>query len=120
MVSGQREGLASGEVIVREAAAFSVEFVEKMNEKFPKVKPGDYEYAVVPGRKYDKIVRRNPDVPLAMSAEAFVDPENGLVYKPAGWSAPAKGPRYSLVEQGVEYVVAKADRHGGYLYVGRG
>lgn len=105
---------------MREAAAFSVEFVKQMNEKFPPKNAWDGKYDVVPGKRWDKIVRVNKDNPLALSVEAFVDPENGLMYKPAGWSAPAKKPRYSLVEQGVEYVVAKADRTGGYLYAGRG
>jgi hypothetical protein len=100
---------------MREAAKVSVEFVQQMNEKFPRVNEWDEEYAVVVGKRWDKIVKRRPNDPYAMSAEAFVDPENGLMYKPAGWSAPAKGARFDLTK-GVEKVVAMANRSGGYLY----
>jgi|13_taG_2_1085334.scaffolds.fasta_scaffold23601_1 hypothetical protein len=47
---------------------------------------------VKPGRKYAKLVLERPNG-NGGSVFAFVDRETGLVYKPAGWSAPAKHAR---------------------------
>jgi hypothetical protein len=100
----------------RQPAEVSVQFVQQMNEKFPIKNAWDRQYKVVAGRRYDKVVTFSAANPLGMAAEAFIDPENGDMFKPAGWSGPAKGVRYNLVRQGVAAVVGKADNLGGYLY----
>ena len=54
------------------------------------------------------------------SSEAFVDPENGDVYKAANWNKPAKGARFNLLDEGsFERMLAGVMKcpHGGYLYV---
>jgi hypothetical protein len=52
------------------------------------------------------------------SVHAFVD-ANGLVYKSAGWTAPAKGARYDLLnDESFEAILKDATWSGGYLYAG--
>jgi hypothetical protein len=74
----------------------------------------DFVYAK--GKKYAKIIHiTNPGG--SKSAHAFVDMNNGDVYKSASWSAPAKGIRYNLLEDASrEEMYRRADWAGGYLY----
>lgn len=82
------------------------EFIDGLNAKF-----ADYgTFTVNPGKKYDKIVVTT-NLGSQGSVYAFVDVD-GNVYKAAGWSAPAKGIRYTSVAA----ALAKADRFGGFLY----
>lgn len=53
----------------------------------------DYDFVIEPGRKFLKIVMVNNQ----RSVHAFVDKNNGDLYKAASWRAPAKGVRYNLV-----------------------
>jgi len=68
------------------------------------------------GRKYHKIYmtingRRD-------SIHAFIDKNNGYVYKPASVKAPAKGVRYNLlIISEREEMLEKCDWAGGYLYL---
>lgn len=52
-------------------------------------------FATRVGKRYVKVVRDEPRTGGA-SVEAFVDPETGNVFKPDGWTRPAKGVRYNL------------------------
>lgn len=73
-------------------------------------------YEVETGRKYHKIVRL--EACGGRSVHAFVDRETGYVYKPASWRSPAKGIRYSLLDdRSYEACINRADWAGGYLYV---
>jgi len=70
------------------------EFVEKlqmmMNDNYlPSNTP---KVTVKMGRKYAKIICRD-------SVYAFVDVNNGNIYKPAGWKAPAKHARGNIFDQ---------------------
>ena len=48
---------------------------------------------------------------------AFIDRNNGEVFKPASWQAPAKGVRFNLLlDQSREWLYEHADWAGGYLY----
>jgi hypothetical protein len=71
------------------------------------------QYAVESLRKYYKIIQVGE---YQRSVHAFIDKKTGDVYKPAGWSGPAKIARYNLVEQ-FDEVLEKADCFGGYLYL---
>lgn len=75
----------------------------------------DAEFYVKRGRKYLKIIFK--DAGGQQSAHAFVDRNNGEVFKPASWKAPAHGVRFNLMfEQSREWLYEHADWSGGYLY----
>lgn len=66
------------------------------------------------GRKYDKVVHT---LGSQTFVHAFVEKETGLVFKPAGFNAPAKGARYNLsTAEGFAATVEAANWSGGYLY----
>ena len=76
----------------------------------------DVEFYVKTLRKYYKIVFK--DAGGQQSVHAFVDRENGDLYKPASWRAPAKIARYNLLnEEHTEWLYQNADWSGGYLYL---
>jgi hypothetical protein len=50
-----------------------------------------YSYAI--GKRWIKVIRHDG---VQYSVYAFIDPENGDMYKPAGWQAPAKHARANL------------------------
>jgi len=48
---------------------------------------------------------------------SFVDRETGDVFKPAGWSGPAKGARYNLLDAAsLARLLDRVDIYGSYLY----
>lgn len=68
------------------------------------------------GKRYYKIGQIR-DGKIA-SAEAFIDKNTGDVYKPEGWSKPAKRVRYNLLDRlSRENCLFKADQYGSYLYL---
>ena len=69
----------------------------------------DFNVTISKGRKYFKIVTDN-------SVHAFVDVNNGDVYKPASYNKPAKHVRYNLL-QDPQDCFNKCDWSGGYLYL---
>ena len=69
----------------------------------------DFNVTISKGRKYFKIVTDN-------SVHAFVDVNNGDVYKPASYNKPAKHVRYNLL-QDPQDCFDKCDWAGGYLYM---
>ena len=69
------------------------------------------QYSIRTGRKYHKIVEGEG------TAHAFVDKNTGEVYKPSGWSSPAKGVRFDLrIIKEREWLYENAEFTGGYLY----
>ena len=73
-----------------------------------------YDYRVIncevkKGKKYWKLIFDN-------SVHAFVDVNNGDVFKPASWNKPAKHVRYNLLTN-PEICFSKCDWAGGYLYI---
>lgn len=73
-------------------------------------------FSSVKGRKYIKVVHRyNSSKEGDYSVHCFVDAQTGDVFKPASWSAPAKGVRYNLLRN-PEACYQKADWSGSYLY----
>ena len=69
----------------------------------------DYNVTIKKGRKYYKVITEN-------SVHAFVDVNNGDVYKPASWNKPAKHVRYNLLTNPQD-CFNKCDWAGGYLYI---
>ena len=64
------------------------------------------------GRKYWKINETNGGV------HAFIDRNNGNVFKPASYKSPAKHVRYNLLdESSFNNCLSRADWAGGYLYL---
>ena len=61
------------------------------------------------GRKYWKVITDN-------SVHAFVDVNNGDVYKPESYNKPAKHVRFNLL-QDPQDCFNKCDWAGGYLYL---
>lgn len=81
-----------------------------LNKRAPQ-SPHKISFTVNYGKKYAKIVSDTTGV------HAFIDPETGAVYKPAGWKAPAKGVRFNLLNDASREACFKyADYAGGYLY----
>ena len=69
----------------------------------------DYNVTIKKGRKYYKVITEN-------SVHAFVDVNNGDVYKPASWNKPAAIVRYNLLTNAQD-CFNKVDCCGGYLYI---
>ena len=69
----------------------------------------DFNVEIKKGRKYYKIITDN-------SVHAFVDVNNGDVYKPASWNKPAKHVRYNLLTNPQD-CFNKVSWSGGYLYL---
>ena len=94
---------------VNEAA---VELCKILKSDYDKSYNRDTRFIAHPGRKYIKIVMIGEHTE---SVHAFVDKENGDLYKPASWQAPAKGVRFNLLKD-MEVLKKNADWAGGYLY----
>ena len=90
--------------------ALLCECLEKnSNRRYPNGE--GFRFNIKTGRKYHKIVEGEG------SAHAFVDKNTGEVYKPASWSAPAKGVRFDLrIIKEREWLYENAEFTGGYLY----
>lgn len=76
------------------------------------------KYYVERGRKYHRVVQHDRSLCTASdssrSVHAFIG-EDGMLYKAAGWKAPAKGARYNL-ETDMDVIRQRFDPHGSYLY----
>lgn len=85
------------------------------------------EFALQPlarGARYQRVARVDAQG-KPTSVHAFLEPATGLIFKPAGWKAPAKGARYDLTDPASyqALLTAAAGPHayaGGYLYATRG
>ena len=75
----------------------------------------DYDFFIVEGRKYLKIVMNAQG---SKSVHAFVDKKTGEVYKSASYKSPAKGVRFDLrLIKDREWLLENADWAGSYLYM---
>ncbi len=74
-----------------------VEFVEKLNEKWPKVEFG-HSFMFTEGKKYWKICMTRDGVKPS-SSYGFVDRSNGDLYKAASFAAPAKHVRGNINDE---------------------
>jgi hypothetical protein len=94
------------------------ESVEWHQEQIDKLCEGEGvdQFTYTKGKKYAKIIHISSGG--QRSAHAFVDMNNGDVYKSATWSAPAKnGVRYNLMDDSSrEQMYKRADWCGQYLY----
>ena len=95
---------------------FVDEYVKVLNDK-----TDSYNFYTRRGQRYIKItevvVDRDGKNTNQVSVHCFVDKNTGLVYKAAGWNAPAKGARYDLLDEASrKRCFANADPYGSYLY----
>ena len=71
------------------------------------------DYVINEGKKYNKIVM----IDNQRSVNAFVNKENGDVYKAASWASPVRDARYNLLLDDARAVLFDAvDPFGSYLY----
>jgi len=77
--------------------------------------PETYRWSVEFGRKYAKLVMHAGPTSHG-SVHAFVNLENGDLLKAAGWKAPAKGARGSVLGLGMADIKDRFDWSGRYLY----
>ena len=95
---------------------FVKEYLEVLNNK-----TNDYNFYKREGKRYIKITKvvvdrdgKNTD---QLSVHSFVDRGTGLVYKAAGWNAPAQGARFDLLDEASrKRCFENADPYGSYLY----
>ena len=72
------------------------------------------QFIIETGRKYHKVIMVDSN---QRSVHCFVDKMTGDVYKSASWKAPARGVRYSLLDDNSrEQCYRNAEWSGGYLY----
>lgn len=71
-----------------------------------------FHYSV--GKRYIKIMMTYQDTKQD-TVHAFVDKQNGDVYKAASWSSPYKDKRYSLITE-FNQILSDCDWVGTYLY----
>jgi len=95
---------------------FVQEYVKVLNDK-----TDSYNFYTRRGQRYIKItevvVDRDGKNTDQLSVHSFVDMNTGLVYKAAGWNAPAKGARYDLLDEASrKRCFTNADPYGSYLY----
>ena len=102
------------------AIEYAMALETKFNESDSRWK---YEFEVVSGQKFDKIVSRHflvGEKPQSASVFAFVERTTGDLIKAATWKAPAKlktgwATKYNLNTQ-FELAVEVADPYGSFLY----
>lgn len=75
----------------------AINFVEKLNAKFPKEGQFGPTFSFNDGKKYFKIVSVTHGG--HESAYAFIDKVTGDLFKPAGWAAPAKHARGNINDE---------------------
>ena len=84
-------------------------FMEHLNNTMDK--PNGYEYELnTRGSKYFKVIMISHG---SRSVYCFINKRNGEILKSAGWSAPAKGSRGSVL---VPDSYTNSDWSGGWLY----
>ena len=78
------------------------------------------KYIYETGRKYFKVVRVEDEYKSNdehRCVEAFIDRQNGDIFKPASWNKPAKGVRFNLLDQDSLFeLFENLDPFGGHLY----
>jgi hypothetical protein len=87
--------------------------LEKIDGLVNGTDPNIPEYQIQTGKKYARIVMNDG----GRSVHAFVNLNNGDVYKPASWQAPVKDARYNLMLEDARAVLFNSvDPFGSYLY----
>ena len=84
-----------------------------------------HQFSTLKGKRYLKVVDSRPSDggPLAgASVHAFIEIATGEVYKPAGWTQPAKHVRFRLMHDAsyaelIGHASSSEAYSGGYLYL---
>lgn len=95
------------------------EFAQALTEKFANQKFAARIFHATKGSKYTRIVQEQagedtgrPGTTYGGSVHCFIENSTGHVLKAASWKTPAKGVRFTTMEE----ALAEADVYGGYLY----
>lgn len=94
------------------------EFAQALTEKFADQKYAARIFSVTRGPKYTRIVQEQAGEDTGRSGSyggsvhCFIENSTGHVLKAASWKTPAKGVRFTTMEEALE----AADVFGGYLY----
>lgn len=100
------------------ASNYALDFADGLGQKHP-----DYEFSVLAGRSYDKIVKESIKYP-GRSVHAFVVRSTGDLVKAATFAAPQKDKdglavRFHLADPNdAKRAIDMSDPHGSYLYKG--
>ena len=87
-----------------------LKFMEHLNNTMDK--PDGYEYHLnTRGSKYFKVEMTSRG--MSRSVYCFIEKSTGIILKSAGWRAPAKGPRGSVL---IVDSYKHSDWSGGWLY----
>ena len=83
--------------------------------KFTHLKDRDFKFVIKKLRKYTAIY--DSEYGHIRSIHSFIDNETGALLKPAGFKAPASGPRgYITDPEFMKALASRIDPYGGYLY----
>ena len=105
------ERLTTSQLVEKRSVALINALEENYNRSYPN-SHDPKQFKLELGRKYWKINETNGGV------HAFVDRNNGNVFKPASYKSPAKHVRYNLLdESSFNNCISNADWCGSYLYL---
>ena len=108
------ERLTTSQLVEKRSVALINALENNYNGQYPNDNQSDWQprFKLELGRKYWKINETNGGV------HAFVDRNNGNVFKPASYKSPAKHVRYNLLdESSFNNCISRADWCGSYLYL---
>lgn len=98
-------------IINDDSPEYHQEKIEKLTKGTDENMP---EFTITEGKKYFKVVMKDGS---HGSVHAFVNKQNGDVYKPASWKAPVKDARYNILDDVArEHCFTSVDPFGSYLY----
>ena len=105
------ERLTTSQLVEKRSVALINALENNYNRSYPN-SHDPKQFKLELGRKYWKINETNGGV------HAFVDRNNGNVFKPASYKSPAKHVRYNLLdESSFNNCISRADWCGSYLYL---
>jgi len=106
------ERLTTSQLVEKRSVALINALEDNYDRQYPNNTIQPKRFKLELGRKYWKINETNGGV------HAFVDRNNGNVFKPASYKSPAKHVRYNLLdESSFNNCISNADWAGGYLYL---
>jgi len=105
------ERLTTSQLVEKRSVALINALENNYNRSYPN-SHDPKQFKLELGRKYWKINETNGGV------HAFIDRNNGNVFKPASYKSPAKHVRYNLLdESSFNNCISNADWCGSYLYL---
>ena len=106
------ERLTPSQLVEKRSVALINALEDNYDRQYPNNTIQPKRFKLELGRKYWKINETNGGV------HAFIDRNNGNVFKPASYKSPAKHVRYNLLdESSFNNCISNADWAGSYLYL---